>query len=88
MKDVYSIFDKKTAGYGNLILAAHVGEVSRSIERAMEDEKSSLAMWPGDFSLVRLAAFDEATGKLTPIYPPEVIAEVASFRRAPKGGAQ
>lgn len=89
---VYTVYDKKVSKYGNLITSTHVGEVTRSVERALGDPESALARWPGDFSIVVIGEYDQADGKLTAT-PVEVVLEVAALVRPKvvtqqKGGAQ
>lgn len=96
-KTVYTVYDKKVASYGNLILASHVGEVSRSIERALGDSESALSKWPGEFQVVTLGTYNQATGEILSA-PVEVVLEVAAlvrpsaFKQMPqeteKGGAK
>lgn len=83
IQDVYSVFDKKTAAYGNLILASHIGEVTRSIERALGDPESALSRWPSEFQVVTLGKYDKSTGKLIPGNV-EVVLEVAALVRSPE----
>lgn len=84
LKGVYCVYDKKTASYGSLVIASHVGEVTRSIERAIQDPESALSKWPGEFQVVKIGQYDQADGRLLPS-PVEVVFEVAALVR-PQGG--
>lgn len=81
MKDIYTVFDKKTSSYGNLMLSSHIGEMTRSLERALADAESAIAKWPSDFALCRVGQYDQAKGVITPVTPPEVVLEVAALVR-------
>lgn len=79
-QDIYTVYDKKTAAYGNLILASHIGEVTRSIERALGDPESALSKWPSEFQVVILGQYDKSSGKLMPSNV-QVVLEVAALVR-------
>lgn len=80
LKDVYTVYDKKVSSYGNLILASHIGEVTRSIERVLGDPESALAKWPAEFQVVKLGYYDQSKGEMIP-HPVEVVIEVSALVR-------
>lgn len=84
LKDVYTVYDKKVSSYGNLVIASHVGEVTRSLERVLADAESALAKWPSEFQVVKLGVYDQAKGELIGC-PVEVVIEVAALVRPRQG---
>lgn len=81
MSQFYSIFDKKSVSFWKPFLCSHVAEATRSVQVGLQDAKSSLAMWPGDFALYVVGHWDGSTGHITPTVSsiPELIMEVAAL---------
>lgn len=59
----YSIFDKKTGGFGTPHPHKHVQEALRAVQGLLESGKGGdYARYAGDFALYHLGTFDQTTG--------------------------
>jgi len=83
----YSIFDKKVGAYYRPSFAKSVIEVQRSLEQLCKDKTSSLALYPSDFDLFKVGAFDEEEGTFVIQTKPEFIFNVAQLlAKEPQNG--
>lgn len=76
--NVYSVFDKKVATYGQPFFALNDLAAARMVSMASMDRNSLLRCFPEDYQLERLGSFDEDKGELKSIKP-HVVGPVASF---------
>lgn len=60
--NVYSIFDDKGGSYGNPFFFPHDGLAIRAFGDLVCDKNTSINKHPGDFSLYKLAEFDNVKG--------------------------
>lgn len=60
--NVYSILDGKSHVYSPPFLSRHTGEALRSFTDLVNDERSTVSKYPGDFQLVQVATFDDELG--------------------------
>lgn len=68
---VVSMLDRK-AGFDTIQLAINEGTASRAFAYAINN--GGLPEYaPADFELYKIGEFDQKTGKLTAIFPPELI---------------
>jgi transcription antitermination factor NusG len=80
MQNYYSLFDSKAAAYLQPFLQKTDAMAVRAVRQALDDPQAPMAQFPEDFTLVRLGAFDENTGKLLPVDgPPETIVSVSAL---------
>lgn len=61
----YSIYDKKSAAFMPPFHAKHISDASRTVSVALDDTKSALGRWPGDFALYLVSHWDGATGGMS-----------------------
>lgn len=59
---VFSILDNKSHLYSPPFLSRHTGEAIRSFTDLVNDERSSVSKYPGDYQLVMLGEFDDEAG--------------------------
>lgn len=86
---IYSIFDKKVGAYKPPFHAVHVAEATRSMQMVLEDSKSLLAKFPGDYALYLLGTMDTANGSIfaPATGTPSFVIEVSQLLPQP-GGVQ
>lgn len=75
---LYSVYDKKALTYGPVMSFPMDVIAIRAIEMDINSQKSVMSSYPNDFCLVRLASFDENTGKLEVLDIPENVYECAN----------
>lgn len=54
---IYSVYDRKTTLYSPLFFFRNNAEASRAFAGDVNNEKSRLYQWPGDFVLCKLGEF-------------------------------
>jgi len=60
----YSIFDKKTSGFGTPMPFPHVQKCLRAVQNLLAGkEAGDYGVYPGDFALYHLGTFDQTTGQ-------------------------
>lgn len=74
--NVYSIYDKKVAAYGQPFFAANDGAAIRMVTLASQDRNSLLGTFPADYQLEKIGSWDESQGLLSGSKP-GVVAQVA-----------
>jgi len=79
MIDAYALFDKKVGSYLRPNFVASVVEIHRSMEQLVKDKNSSLCLYPADFAIYKVGAFDEKSGQFIPNGNPEFINEVVDY---------
>lgn len=62
---IYAIFDKKSEKYDTPYFAYSDLFAKRRFMLMLDEEKSPLAKWPGDFQLEKVGEFDIDTGMVT-----------------------
>lgn len=60
--NVYSILDSKSHLYGPPFYCRHTGEALRNFTELVNDDRSTVSKYPGDFQLVQVAIFDDELG--------------------------
>jgi len=84
--NVYSIFDTKTAAFMQPFFMSTHGSATRAFAEVVNDSTHMIGKSPEDFSLFRLAAFDDNTGIFLPmsdneISKPEFICQALSLKK-------
>lgn len=72
---LYSVYDKKSMIYGQVMTCADEIQAKRLFERAVNDEETMLFHYPEDFVLVEICDFDEHTGNIITMPMPKQILE-------------
>lgn len=62
---VYSVFDRKSVAYGALLFFVNDDIAKRSMVEVM-GERNNISLYPDDFDMYHLGAFDNETGELFP----------------------
>jgi hypothetical protein len=62
---LYAIYDTASGTYQKPVFARADGEVTREFQSLCTDAESPYGQHPEDYSLFRLAIFDDLTGKIT-----------------------
>lgn len=65
MPRMYSVFDKKTASYGNPYPAKTDGEANRMFAAAVNTPDIIISLHPADFALYAVGSFDDQSGEFT-----------------------
>lgn len=69
----YSVRDESAQSFGTPFYAQTELVAIRSFKMLIDDERSTVYHYPGDFSLYHLGYFDDETGILEPIHPVSVV---------------
>ena len=72
---LYSVYDKKSMIYGQIMTCQDEIQAKRLFERAVNDEETMLFHYPEDFVLVEICDFDEHSGNITTMPMPKQILE-------------
>jgi hypothetical protein len=67
--NVYSILDSKSHVYSPPFLSRHTGEALRSFTDLVNDDRSTVSKYPGDFQLVQISTFDDELGVFMEVKP-------------------
>jgi hypothetical protein len=67
--NLYSIYDAKAEAFMMPFSATNDGFATRMLLDSASDPATSLYKHPEDFSLFRLASYEENTGVITPVVP-------------------
>jgi len=76
--NVFSIFDKKAKCYSNPFFMPHQGQALRAFADLVADKNSAIAKHPEDYSLNKLAEYNDVAGTFVPLTP-EWIANAVDF---------
>lgn len=63
---VFSVFDKKAAAFGNPFYCRTKGEAIRSLEQEVSRRDSPIAQFPQDFALFYVADWNDDLGSFVP----------------------
>lgn len=80
---LYTLFDKKTSSYGELIQNNHLAEVIRMLIKLLQNPEAKLSFFPEDYALYQVGTFDQASGQITPSHQPIFLMEVVSLVKNP-----
>lgn len=72
MLDVIAVFDKKTGAFDGPFTVKHKALATREWEMVRKDPKTKYGMHPEDYSLMKIAEFDEQLGHFIP-HPHETL---------------
>lgn len=61
----FSLFDTKTASYGQPFFFNHIAQASRALTELVNDPGTTVGRYPTDYQLHELAVFDDQTGMFT-----------------------
>lgn len=65
---VYSVFDRKSVAYGNLLFFVNDDLARRSMVEVM-GERNNISIYPDDFDMYHVGTFNVSTGELTAVKP-------------------
>lgn len=82
---LFSIWDRKAMVWKDPICVAHLPALMRSLSRAMNSPENPVAEFAEDFELYRVGFFNNESGEITPVNPPEFVEQMANIK-AMKGG--
>lgn len=68
-----SVFDSKVGAYAAPFCARSKGEAIRSFQTACSDDTLPFKRYPADYRLFVVADFDDNTGYITAVSPPEAL---------------
>lgn len=77
---VYSVLDRKSVAYGNLMFFVNDDIAKRSMVEVM-GERNNISLYPDDFDMYHVGHFDIATGELQGVKP-RLAARFADFAGA------
>lgn len=75
---LYSVYDKKSMVYGQILTCEDEIQARRFFECAVKDEETMMYHYPEDFVLVEICDFDNKTGTVTALPMPKQILEAQS----------
>lgn len=70
---VFSVYDDKAQCYQTVHPMTHKGAALRSFGDAVLDKNTQLSRHPSDYKLYLIGTFDDSSGLLNPVNPPELI---------------
>jgi len=83
--NLYSILDKKAGVYGKPFESTNDNTAARMLHSAANDPQIQISMYPEDFDLFHLGAYDADTGRLITLDVPKFICGAASFKKIQQG---
>lgn len=78
--NVYAIHDSKAQAYLQPFFSPTHAVAFRNLENAMRNPQSPFAQFPGDFTLFRIASFEDTTGILEPLKAHENLGNLIQFK--------
>nr|WAE43438.1 MAG: nonstructural protein [Microviridae sp.] len=78
---VFSILDLKASAFSQPFVSAGKGTALRSFEQLVNDGKSLVCQYPGDFTLMHLGAFDDSTGTFINLSAPSIVCSASELKR-------
>ena len=78
---MFAVYDKVAEAYSNPFYLTYKGEAVRIFADMANDPKTKICVHRTDFSLFKLAEFDDHTGKITPLNQPEFIINATDFEK-------
>lgn len=81
--NLYTLFDKKTTAYGEIIQNEHLAEVIRMFVKLLKNPETKIAAFPEDYALYQIGQYDMATGRLEPAHQPIFLMEIATLLQQP-----
>lgn len=64
-KGIFSVYDVKSAIYGNPFYSSNLLTALRDFQTAASDPSSTISKYPADFQLFELGSFDDVLGQIT-----------------------
>lgn len=64
LQNIYTVYDEKANAYLTPFFIPTDGMAIRAMEDALLDEKHQFTMHPGDYTLYRIAIFDDSNGSI------------------------
>lgn len=77
--NVFSVFDSKTALFGNPFMMHNEADALRAFKVAVNDSQNRLSHHPDDFTLFYIGSFDSKSGKYTNLSTPISLGLAASY---------
>ncbi|QCQ84915.1 nonstructural protein [Blackfly microvirus SF02] len=65
---VYSVLDRKSVAYGNLLFFVNDDIAKRSMVEVM-GERNNISLYPDDFDMYHVGVFNNESGELTGVKP-------------------
>lgn len=81
-----SVFDKKAAVYWAPQTFPHNVGAMRAFSQAFQNPESNLAKFPEDFDLYIVGVFDEKSGQVDPVIPPNFLESMINLNYNVKNG--
>lgn len=81
---VYTLFDVKTESYIPPFYAKANGDAIRQISQVVNDPnaKQDFARYPEDFTLFKIATFEDVDGVMTPAFAFENLGVLVNFKKS------
>nr|WAE43542.1 MAG: nonstructural protein [Microviridae sp.] len=76
---MFTIRDLKASVYMTPFFTTHVADATRTLQRAVADERTNINLCPGDFELYLLGNYDEQQGIVMQLKQPEFICGAAAL---------
>lgn len=78
---MYSIRDSKGGVYHRPFYKAHEAEAERDFKTGVNDEKSTMYLYPEDYDLYYVGEYDDETGTIRGIDTPRHVAKAINLKR-------
>jgi hypothetical protein len=80
-KMIFSVFDEKTKLFSVPFYAVTTGEALRTFGDIVNDDRTLISKYPGDFKLYFLGEFEEETAKYKLIPQPAFLAHATDYNK-------
>lgn len=70
---IFAMYDKKVSIYRWLHPADNIPDAIRNLQKIVTSQQGQITDYPEDYDLYHLGDFDEVTGKITVVNPPQYI---------------
>lgn len=77
--EIYAVQDAVVGAFAQPIFMVNRGAALRSVQSALGDPSQPFTKHPADFSLWMLGHYDDNSGLITPMVPPERVIGFAEF---------
>ncbi|WNK12916.1 MAG: nonstructural protein [Microvirus sp.] len=81
---VYSVFDSKTKAFTRPFMMANNETALRMFDDVVNDNEHPISKHPEDYTLYRIAEYDDLTAEYINTIPPEFISIGSSLKKAVK----
>lgn len=83
LSKIFSIHDAKANAFLSPFFAVTPGLAERSVIDSVNDPQHPFARYTADYTLFEIGEYDDATGIITPLPAPHVVANLVQYKQQP-----